>query len=118
MKLGLRLRFLREQKGLSGREVGERIGVTKNMISLYETDKVEVPWSRLEALAEVYGTTAESIITGVGNDTIKDNNALICDLEYICTGMNEQKLKILITMAKELSALGKDKNKDGSDDRN
>mgnify|MGYP001623148347 FL=1 len=58
---GLRLRKLREEKGLSQEELGKRIGVSKGSIYRYESN-VQVPsLDTAKKLAKVLGTTLDHL---------------------------------------------------------
>ena len=58
---GLRLRKLREEKGLSQEELGKRIGVSKGSIYRYENN-VQVPsLDTAKKLAKVLGTTLDHL---------------------------------------------------------
>ena len=52
MSIGGRFRQVRQHLGLSGARMGERMGVTKGMVSQWESDQTTVPTDRLVALAK------------------------------------------------------------------
>lgn len=57
----LRLRTLREKKGLSQRDVARQIGVTRAAYNKYECG-VSRPVRRLEELSALFGVTADYIL--------------------------------------------------------
>lgn len=86
MNIGLRIKELREKKNLSQEELAGIIGVTKQMISHYESGK-NVPRSgNIKKIAKVFNITEEEFYTSktVSNLTsdpekealIKENEAL------------------------------------------
>ena len=56
-----RLRSLREEKGLSQKEVAQRIGVTRAAYNKYECG-VSRPVRKLEELSALFGVTADFIL--------------------------------------------------------
>jgi transcriptional regulator with XRE-family HTH domain len=60
--LGLNLKRLREQKGLSLREVGRRVDITPSFLSQIENGKTNPSISTLKAIADVLNTTIASLM--------------------------------------------------------
>ena len=68
-KVGLRLRAVRKEKGLSQRELAKRAGVTNSTISLIEQDKVSPSVSSLKKVLDGFPMTmAEFFTIGVNED--------------------------------------------------
>jgi len=64
-KIGSRIRWLRKKKGLSQRDLAERLQFSSSTISLYETG-VHIPNSEnLEKIANFFGVTTDFILYGV-----------------------------------------------------
>jgi SOS-response transcriptional repressor LexA len=66
MTLGQRIRASRRAKGLSQREVGRRLGVTKNAVSLWEMDRAAPTSGHLRQLAVELEIDSEWLATGRG----------------------------------------------------
>ncbi|QLH23198.1 helix-turn-helix transcriptional regulator [Streptomyces sp. Rer75] len=58
-QLGASLRRLREEKGLSLQEAGDRVGLSKATVSRYETKDGSVKWPLVDALCKEYGASDE-----------------------------------------------------------
>lgn len=59
---GLRLKSLREKRGLSQNEVAERLGVTGATISGYEANIQSPPIENLKKLALIYGVSTDFLL--------------------------------------------------------
>jgi len=53
-KIGIKLRWLREKKGLSQQDVADRIGMTKQTIYKYEQGIVSISVKQLEEILNIY----------------------------------------------------------------
>ena len=53
--LGLAIKSLRHQKGLTQQELAKEVGTSWEMISRYETGRTQVPLDRLSDIADVFG---------------------------------------------------------------
>lgn len=60
----MRLKFLREQKGITQKELGTVIGVEQNTISQWETSERLPRADKLLQLAKVLGCTVEELLMG------------------------------------------------------
>lgn len=67
MTLGERLLMCRKERGWSQRELGKRLGVTRNAVSLWESDESEPENHRLKKAAVLFDTSYEWLATGRGN---------------------------------------------------
>ena len=56
------LRKLRQDRGLSQKELGKAMGVSQQTINKYETDKTEPDFRMLMALAEFFHTSVDHLI--------------------------------------------------------
>jgi transcriptional regulator with XRE-family HTH domain len=57
-----RLRQLRDEAGLTQRELAERLRTTVRTVSRLETGAQEATWPMVVTLAEVFGVTCESFM--------------------------------------------------------
>jgi transcriptional regulator with XRE-family HTH domain len=64
LKIGARLKELREAKGVSQTEAGKAIGVSKKTMSCYENNASEPSLVILEKIANYYNVCVDRIITG------------------------------------------------------
>lgn len=63
MTKGERLKYLREQKGLTQEELAKRLNTTRQAIFKYEKNIVtNIPSDRIEQLATILGSTPEYIL--------------------------------------------------------
>lgn len=70
-KIGQRLKELRKQKGWTQQQVGDKIGVTKSVISFYENqDRAPSP-EVLIKFAKLYGVSADYLL---GIEKVPDNH--------------------------------------------
>ena len=67
MMIGERLLNLRKEKHLSQEEVAERLNVTRQTISKWETDGSTPDFDKIVPLCELYGITADELLTGTSH---------------------------------------------------
>ena len=92
MNLGERLFNLRKSKHLSQEEVAERLDVTRQTISKWETDQSVPDFDKIVPICELYSITADELFTGkLQQENITDE---------------KQKTEQLIKLAKEKRARG------------
>jgi len=65
-ELRLRLRELREEQELSQAEMAQKLGVSQQTYSRYESHTTEIPLKLLIALAEFYDTSTDYLL-GIKN---------------------------------------------------
>ena len=58
------LRELRKQRGLTMKELGEKIGVSESTISLYETGRRSPSYEILLKIAEYFGVSVDYLLRG------------------------------------------------------
>ena len=63
-KVGIFLKHLRSERGLTQEQLGERIGVTNKTISRWETGNYLPPAECLILLSEIYGVSINEILAG------------------------------------------------------
>jgi transcriptional regulator with XRE-family HTH domain len=64
--LGGRLRELREERGLSQRELGSRLGILQSKLSRYESGTHQPSLRTLVRMANLFAVSADYLLTGVG----------------------------------------------------
>lgn len=92
MNLGERLLALRKAKQLSQEEVADRLNVTRQTVSKWETDQSTPDFDKIIPLCELYGITADELLTGEkqeqkegrnDNISVKDNDKDKDDKELV-----------------------------------
>ncbi len=73
MKLGEMLLNLRKSKQLSQEEAAERLGVSRQTISKWETDQSMPDFDKIIPLCELYGITPDELFTGEKKDLVGDS---------------------------------------------
>ena len=74
MTLGERLFQYRNSINMSQEKLAEKIGVTRQTISKWETDQSTPDFDKIEPLCEVFGITTEELIKGEKPKTIENGN--------------------------------------------
>ena len=64
MSLGERLTKLRKEKGLSQEEVADKLNVTRQTISKWETDASTPDFDKIIPLCKLYGIETDELLTG------------------------------------------------------
>ena len=64
MTLGDNLRALRQNCKMTQQQAADRLGVTRQALSAYESDRARPDIDRLQELAVLYGTDLESVVYG------------------------------------------------------
>jgi len=68
--LGKKLLKLRKQKGLSQEEVAEKLNVTRQTVSKWETDQSTPDFDKIGPLCELYGISADELLLDKKSDEI------------------------------------------------
>ncbi len=63
MSLGEKLLNLRKSKQLSQEEVADKLNVTRQTVSKWETDQSTPDFDKIEPLCKLYGITADELVT-------------------------------------------------------
>ena len=63
--LGEKLLDLRKSKGLSQEEVADKLGVTRQTVSMWETDHSTPYFDKIAPLCKLYDISADELLTGV-----------------------------------------------------
>ena len=69
MNIGEKLYELRKEKHLSQEEVAEKLDVTRQTISKWETNQSTPDFDKIKPLCELYGITADELLTGIKKET-------------------------------------------------
>jgi len=89
MTIGEKLLNLRKEKHLSQEEVAEKLGVTRQTISKWETDMSTPDFDKISPLCELYGITADELLTGKKREKeeIRDEENTLVDKKKRGTGI-------------------------------
>lgn len=71
MNIGEKLYELRKEKHLSQEEVAEKLDVTRQTISKWETNQSTPDFDKIKPLCELYGITADELLTGEKREIIE-----------------------------------------------
>src|SRR5574344_2339903 len=109
MNIGDKLFELRKKKGLSQEEAADKLNVTRQTISKWETNQSNPDFDKIIPICELYNITSDELLTGkknvnsneFNNDSLRKKNAKVvsgCVLLYIMslviTIINEEVLNI------------------------
>lgn len=114
MKIGHKIKRIREMKGLSQSDVAERLHISQRAYSDIENDKTKVDLERLNALSEVFEITPIDLLTFdekqvFNNCTLSGNNySTIHNISEVAIENERQSYKQQIShMEEEISFLRK-----------
>ncbi len=80
MSIGQKLSDLRKSKHLSQEEVADKLGVTRQTISKWETDQSTPDFDKIIPICELYGLSADELLGYINsNGEKKDGNILFSD---------------------------------------
>ncbi|MDP4153633.1 MAG: helix-turn-helix transcriptional regulator [Bacillota bacterium] len=96
MSLGEKLLDLRKKAGLSQEEVAERLGVSRQTVSKWETDQTVPELNKAKLLSELYSVSYDYLISGsvIGGD-LTSIEAIVDEIDW--TGAWSKKYPILAT---------------------
>lgn len=92
MSLGTRLLNLRKSKQMSQEEVADKLNVTRQTISKWETDQSTPDFDKIVPLCELYEITADELLTGHGQE--KDKEEKIVYVNELNTKIDTNKKKL------------------------
>lgn len=72
MNIGEKLYELRKEKHLSQEEVADKLNVTRQTISKWETNQSTPDFDKIKPLCELYGITADELLTGEKQEKQQD----------------------------------------------
>ena len=92
MSLGERLYELRKNKGLSQEEVAERLNVTRQSVSKWETDESKPDFDKIVPICELYEISTNELLSGTKEEKQEEEVAVI-------NKDNKKKRALIITSA-------------------
>ena len=113
--IGAKLKALREQNGLSQKELAAKLGKSQETISSWENDRTYPKMAQLKELCNLYGCTYETL-TGIKQHDTQDitfDDVLIrvstFDLEEL--GRLKDHVKVLIRQQEDLIRIEREKER-------
>lgn len=92
MEYGKRLRELRNNRGLSQKELTDRLKINRSTYARYETEATQPDYETLTKIASFYGVSIDYIL----GHTVQDKNiTMIAGKEIDLTKYNEKELKLI-----------------------
>lgn len=76
MNLGEKLLELRKSKQLSQEEVADKLNVSRQTISKWETGVSQPDFDKIVPLCELYGISSDELLTGKKNQSIKEDKKI------------------------------------------
>lgn len=110
MSMGDRIKFLREQQGMTQEELGEKIGVQKSAIRKYEKGEVEnIKRSSIKIMADLFGVSP-CYLMGFDEDEgeVKQLAEEVKFIEKIQTQYGKEAVQLLSAFV-QLNGTGKEK---------
>lgn len=65
MNLSDRIQYLRKQKGFSQEELADKIGVSRQAVSKWESEQSTPDLDKIIAMSEIFGVTTDYILKGI-----------------------------------------------------
>lgn len=93
--IGERLRYLREQLGVSQQKVSENTGISRGNLSNYEKNRVKPGSNTLAELAKFYNVSSDWILTGKTSTELNKANDLSSETYIDGTKMSSKDKKTL-----------------------
>jgi transcriptional regulator with XRE-family HTH domain len=75
MKIEDKLLKLRKEKGLSQEEVADRLNVSRQTISKWETGQSSPDFDKIIPICEFYNITSDELLTGEKNIVVEENKS-------------------------------------------
>lgn len=94
---GQRLKNLREEKGVSQRELAEIIGISKGAVYYYESDERAPDIVTLEKLSDYFGVSADYLLGRTNARTQKPKLRSVCEM----VGLSDKSVRMLVRLKKE-----------------
>ena len=83
MSLGKKLLALRKKAGLSQKEVAEKVGVSRQTVSKWETDQTIPELSKVQSLSQLYNVSYDYFICGSHvNDDVTSIETIIDEIDW------------------------------------
>lgn len=91
MDLGEKLFKLRKEKNLSQEEVAEKLNVTRQSVSKWETNQSTPDFDKIVPLCELYGVSSDYLLTGkeanIEKNNYQEKNVNKIKAMHICTSV-------------------------------
>lgn len=94
-EIGIQIKMLRKQHNLTQTELGKRLGVSKSVVSSYETGAHFPPYDILLKAARLFHVSTDYLLGLSGNCMIDAD------------GLTETQMKAIVTIVDELKAINK-----------
>ena len=98
MDIGNKLYELRKSKNLSQEELADKLNVTRQTISKWETNQSTPDFDKIIPLCEIYGISADELLKGIKNETIEAQNDSLDNTAVIDTQYFNSKLGVQISI--------------------
>lgn len=79
MSLGIRIQNLRKQNGMSQEELAEKIGVTRQAVSKWESEQSTPDMENIIAISDLFSVTTDYLLKG--DEIKKDNGKRIIEID-------------------------------------
>ncbi len=93
--VGLRIRHLRTEFGLSQTDLADRIGVSFQQVQKYETGKNKVSLNRLCQIATVFKTDPSSLLKGIEKQAESRKTSTKQGINSLLPVMNDEERRVL-----------------------
>ena len=84
MNMADRIQYLRKQKGLSQEELADKIGVSRQAVSKWESEQSIPDVEKIITISEFFGVTTDYIIKGTESVSVINNKKMIYSLYLGC----------------------------------
>jgi len=100
------LRRRAEELGISNAEVARRVGLSERRYANYVSGKREPDLATLVRIAEILGTSPNSLLSDQGREEIHSTKTLLQDrLKIAASLMNERSLEITVIQAEAIASV-------------
>ena len=77
MSIGKKLYELRKQKGLSQEEVADKLNVSRQTVSKWETDQSMPDFDKIVPICELYSITADELLMGIKKESEQESESAL-----------------------------------------
>lgn len=100
MGVGHNIKMLREEKGLSQRELAKMLDVSRGCVSQWETGISKPRMGKVEMLAGVFGVPVSVVVS----DEASEKTSMEEELLYAFRCLDEKSMEIALAVVKSLGA--------------
>ena len=101
MSLGNNINYLRKQKKLTQEQLADRMGVTRQTVSRWESDEVVPELDRLVSMCEIFMCKLDSLV----REDLSDQSAIYSEIRIQRTAPFKMACYVMISPAPESDAL-------------